>query len=311
MPGKTKIEWCDYVSNPLKAKYSSPHPGLPPNRENADLGEGAEEKRGHVCVKISEGCAHCWASSMNVRLGTGLEYSLPNVRKVTPFWDGDEVGRLLKFKPKGPFKGGRSRPLVFMADMTDVFGDWVRDEWLLNLRGILAWREDVDFVLLTKRPARMKMFFLGSSVLPNVWLGVSVENRQRAEERLYPMYALARAGWKTLASYEPALGRVDWAEWSFLDWLVCGGESGNQARPMAPAWARDARDFCKRNDIPFYFKQWGEFAPVTDLLGRGMTTFKSCPVNVEAEMMVKVGRGLAGHLLDGEVWRETPGGAHG
>lgn len=97
--------------------------------------------------------------------------------------------------------------------------------------------------------------------LPNVWLGASVEDQKRADERGEPMASLANVGWTTWASYEPALGLVDWRGWEFLKWLVAGGESGTGARPSHPDWHRAARDFCASAAIPFLFKQWGEYAP--------------------------------------------------
>ncbi len=286
MPTKTKIEWADYISNPLKAKFG--------------------EKTGHACVKISEGCAHCWASTFNVRLGTGLEYTVGNLEKVELFLDDRELERLLTFKPKGPFKNGRNRALVFPCDMTDLFGDWVPVEYIKQIFQVFGSRPEVDFLILTKRPQRMLDFIAGSRPLPNVMMGVSVENRKRMRERWSPIYELSRRGWKTAVSYEPALEQVDWYGWEYLDWVICGGESGHGARPMGLRWARRAREFCKDNGIPFFFKQWGEWAPVTDLLARGCTTFKNRPVEVEGEMMVKVGKGLAGYLLDGVEWRQRP-----
>lgn len=108
---------------------------------------------------------------------------------------------------------------------------------------------------------------LGLWPLPNVWLGVSVEDQKRADERQLPMVALAISGWLTWVSYEPALGPVDWASnggWGFLHWLVSGGESGHGARPTHPDWHRAARDFCSAHDIAFLFKQWGEYLPAID-----------------------------------------------
>lgn len=245
---------------------------------------------------------HCWASSMNVRLGTGLEYSKQNIERVRFEWSDAEQVRLLNFSPREPFKNDRSRPILFIHDMTDIFGDWVDVNFQKRTWGIMEYRPDIDFVVLTKRPARMLEFVAGSVPLANVLLGASVENQRRAEERREPMYELARRGWKTMVSYEPALGIVDWSRWWFLRWMIAGGESGNQARPTSPEAMRSARDFCLRMKVPFYFKQWGEWAAVADAVARGMTTFKKRPV----DDMVKVGKGLAGHLLDGEEWRETP-----
>jgi protein gp37 len=290
MPTKTKIEWADYISNPLKAAY---------------VAEG-KRRSGHACVKYSEGCAHCWASTFNVRLGTGLPYALQNLEKVELFLDEQELERLGKFKPRGPFKNGRERALVFPCDMTDIFGSWVSQEWRDQIFNVVGQRSDLDFLFLTKRPVQMHEYLSAWVSMPNVILGVSIENQQRALERWEAMQALAKAGWQTAISYEPALGEVDWEAWDFIKLLICGGESGQQARVMAPKRARTARDFCREHGIRYFFKQWGEFAPVADLLARGMTTFKSRPVEVEGEMMVRIGRGLAGHVLDGVEWRQMP-----
>lgn len=299
MPTKTKIEWADYVSNPLKATpLASPH----------FLGGENERKvkRGYACVKHSEGCANCWASAMNVRLGTGLAYTLPNLAKVALFWDEAEAGRLMAFKPKGPFKNGRAKPILFMHDMTDLFGGWVDMEHQKRTWGIMEERQDITFVILSKRPEQMLSFVAGSVVLPNVILGTSVENQKRADERQLPMMELARRGWQTLVSYEPALGPVEWRKgWQFLDWLICGGESGPSARPMHPNWARQARDFSHTYEIAFFFKQQGEWADVRELTARGMELFKNKPVDLDGTMMARVGKGQAGHLLDGQEWRQT------
>ena len=93
---------------------------------------------------------------------------------------------------------------------------------------------------------------------------------------------------------------VNWDGWQFLKGLVCGGESGVMARPMPPEAPREARNFCAEFDIPFFFKQWGEWIPLDHLPWvTGETTFKHKPVDVNGTMMVKVGKGLAGHVLDG------------
>lgn len=292
MPAKTKIEWADYISNPIKAMY--------------------EGKQGHACVKISEGCAHCWASTFNVRLGTGLEYTKPNLEKAEMFLDDQELNRIITFKPRGPFKNGRDRALVFAFDMTDVFGEWVDPYWIERCFAMFKARQDVDFLVLTKRPDRMMLFCFAwkqayGDALPNVFLGVSIENQKRANERVDVMREISDMGWQTVVSSEPALEPVNWQAWWWLDGLICGGESGHGARPMpirAPRWALD---FCQTYEIPFFFKQWGEYAPLSHLpWTTDKTTFSHRPVEVDGETMVRVGKGLAGHVLDGREWREMP-----
>lgn len=287
MPAKTKIEWADYISNPIKAR---------------ELKTG---KQGHACVKHSEGCTHCWASNFNIRLGTGLGYTQPNLARVEHYIDEKEFKRIVNFKPHGPFKHGRERAVVFSCDMTDIFGSWISDEWLNRLFFAMHMTPHVDWFVLTKRTDRMMNYLSekhnrGKVVISNIYLGCSVENQKRADERRGAMDAIAYMGWKTLASFEPALEAVNWEGWQFLKGLICGGESGISARPMPPEAPREARNFCAEFDIPFFFKQWGEWIPLDHLPWvTGETTFKHKPVEVNGTMMVKVGKGLAGHVLDG------------
>lgn len=88
--------------------------------------------------------------------------------------------------------------------------------------------------------------------LRNVWLSASVEDQKTANERRQPMRALARDGWLTWVSYEPALQAVDWTGWEFIKWLVAGGESGPEARPNHGRWFRTAARFCFMEKIPFF-----------------------------------------------------------
>lgn len=292
MPAKTKIEWADYISNPIKAR--------------------GNDKQGHACVKVSEGCAHCWASTFNVRLGTGMEYTLPNMQYVNLYLDEQELMRISTFKPRGPFKNKRDRALVFLFDMTDVFGDWVEDDWIEQCFSMFMARDDVDFLILTKRPDRMLKFCMDweetyRKALPNVYMGVSVENERRSLERVESMRQVSKFGWKTVVSYEPALSSVTWLHWEFIDGLICGGESGPRARPMASQWAREAANFCQELGIPYFFKQWGEWVPVGQLAWMtDKTTFAQRPIEFQGEMMVRLGKGNAGHLLDGKERREMP-----
>jgi len=98
--------------------------------------------------------------------------------------------------------------------------------------------------------------------LRNVWLGVSAEDQRRADERRDHLADLAKQGWTTFVSYEPAIGPVDWVGWDFLKQLISGGESGPGSRPSHPDWHRVARDFCKSRGIEYFFKQWGNWKPL-------------------------------------------------
>jgi protein gp37 len=201
MPQRTNIEWADYSSNPLKFMFG--------------------DKRGWFCVKISPGCANCYAETINKRFGTLKAYIAANVTLHKPYLEGKELRHLLSFRHKPPYKNGRDRPIVFPFDMTDLFGAWVPDELIDTVMAMILMRQDVDFMILTKRAQRMRTYFgrlesgrLGTAVarlkgrtvvdddwlkpwtadyvsiferndgvIPNLWLGVSAEDQQRMNER--------------------------------------------------------------------------------------------------------------------------------
>ncbi len=150
-------------------------------------------------------------------------------------------------------------------------------------------------------------------VLTNVWLGVSIEDQKRADERHGHMKELAEAGWATWVSYEPAIGPVEWHGWQFVRWLVSGGESG--PRPTHPDWHRATRDFCSDKAIPYLFKQWGTFAPkrisltefwnpatanVGEMIASPNGKLEAFPDDTgNIVAMRNVGKKAAGRLLDG------------
>lgn len=210
----------------------------------------------------------------------------------------------------------------------------------------------IEHIFLTKRPAIMANHFLGPAYrvrealigqhaqmmhlkrtqepvlewsglpMPNIILGCSVEDQERADERMPSMGVLSGAGYRTMVSYEPALGPVNWAEWKFLDWLISGGESGSQARPSHPAWHRNARDFCAVNGIAYFFKQWGEwekYDPIKhgsdekrhfiDYRGRLVGPHESNPDGTDFrdwDRVYPAGKKAAGALLDGREHRAFP-----
>lgn len=167
--------------------------------------------------------------------------------------------------------------------------------------------------------------------LPNLWLGVSVEDQDTADDRIPVLLQIPGA--KRLISYEPALGPVDLTQvdntghgFSFtdalagtkrnyhpnsrgvmrplgarLDWVICGGESGIGARPMHPNWARAVRDQCVAAGVPFFFKQWGAWANAG--IANDNATHHTWP---DGAVMRLNGKRKSGHLLDGRAWQQTP-----
>lgn len=186
--------------------------------------------------------------------------------------------------------------------------------------------------------------------LRNVHLGVSVEDQATADERI-PMLLQTPAATR-FVSIEPMLGPVDqnrrelicktWRKGltigTYLDWVICGGESGPGARPMHPDWARSLRDQCRAAEVPFFFKQWGEWAPVGPLYSDDDTDEHVAAVDGAADesgrhavldrngahwerdiaqpppgtwVMKRVGKRAAGRVLDGRTWDEFPEEQHG
>ncbi|ETX26430.1 hypothetical protein RISW2_04375 [Roseivivax isoporae LMG 25204] len=147
--------------------------------------------------------------------------------------------------------------------------------------------------------------------LSNVWLGVSAEDQRRADERV--PHLLATPAVVRFVSAEPLLGPVGLTRWSGLegdgdtmgfglDWVIVGGESGPGARPMHPDWARSLRDQCTAAGVPFFFKQWGAWAP--DEIGpEDIRSVEFPPGHVE---YLHVGKRAAGRKLDGRNWDEVP-----
>ena len=239
---KTAIEWTDYTSNPLRAR-------------NIETG-----KPGHFCEKVSPGCAHCYASTWNEkRYGTGLAFLPANRDKVEFYLNLAELAEWQK--PK--YAGSR----CFVVDMTDLFGEWISDEWLDLIFMAMAQSPHMTFQVLTKRAERMQEFvrdnwggpWAGMEIpLPNVWLGVSVENQHFADERI-PLLLETPAAVRFL-SCEPLLGALNLRPWlpdniagagafdcpsPSLDWVIAGGESAGPAkRRLVERCSATAHRFC-------------------------------------------------------------------
>jgi len=150
--------------------------------------------------------------------------------------------------------------------------------------------------------------------LPNVWTGVSVENRKHGLPRVDALRATPAA--IRFLSCEPLLEDLGQLDLTGISWVIVGGESGPGARPMHPDWARSIRDQCKAAGVPFFFKQWGEWAPLGPDSGLdpdhhypGRGNRLSVPSGVpmdEPTSMFRVGKHAAGRLLDGMLHHEFP-----
>lgn len=281
--GGTKIEWADKVWNPITG-----------------------------CTKINEGCRNCYAERMSKRLAGRYGYPKENPFKVTLHPD-----KLEPFHWKKPAR-------IFVCSMSDLFHVNVPfafvDKVVRNIR--LSSRH--IFLVLTKRPHFMKEYFEQIGSIENLWLGVSVENQKTADERI-PLL-LQTSATKRFVSYEPAIGPVDFLNIKAgehatlaslgaillggqkligLDWIIMGGESGPKARPMHPDWVREVRDQCEAVNVPFFFKQWGEWMPLASA-DEADNYPSSHMIEDDDIRYVRIGKKAAGCLLDGKEHKEMP-----
>jgi len=315
--GKTKIEWTEYSWNPVTG-----------------------------CTPISEGCQNCYAKRMANRLRGRCGYPADEPFKVT--LHEDRLGEPLRWK-----KPRR----VFVCSMGDLFHPDVPFDYITQVFDVMcSWRwpnkeaersgdesllEDPEhtFIALTKRPKRVLdwLWWLGeywpgdSPVNINltaeghfgehVWLGVTAENQQRADERIPILLQIPAA--VRFISVEPMLGPVDLAGhlelkgprrtgdgftyfWVApkLDWVIYGGETGPGARPMHPDWARSIRDQCQNAGVPSFYKSGGEWLHETQ--GIDFHEGHKYYVWPDESMSFRVGKKNAGRLLDGRTWDEMP-----
>ena len=281
------------------------------------------------CVKVSPGCAHCYAEAQNKRWGRDL-WGSAKPRQITSdaYWKQPHA-----WNADAEAAGERKR--VFCASMADVFEE--REDLVetrLRLFSVIDETPWLDWLLLTKRPQNIHKVLreeLNEASFPgNVWLGTSVEDQQRADERI-PHLLNAPAAVRFL-SCEPLLGEVDLKlnygvngrytqpmRREHLDWVIVGGESGHGARPMHPGWARSLRDQCEEFGVSFFFKQWGEWFPrdqwehnpalVLPDDGDAYSNDTRTHVFIDAGEfypMHRVGKQRAGRLLNGQTWNEFP-----
>jgi protein gp37 len=320
---ETNIEWADYTFNPWRG-----------------------------CSKVSPGCANCCAEKLSKRNPEVLGEWGPKGRRsiaAESYWK-------LPMKWERKAKKAAARKRVFCLSMGDVCDD--RPELIEpreRLKGMIAQTPNLDWLLLSKRPENYaRLFGWGDSWPRNVWLGTSVENQEEADKRIPHLLACPAA--VRFLSVEPMLGpvdltRIDWAygenEFTIpagrrlqkrfihalrgycndggqtkIDWVICGGESGPNARPMHPDWARSLRDQCVAARVPFFFKQWGEWAAETAIGATKLQAMTLKKMKVldgrlagqafhsgyweDKTVMLRVGKARAGRLLDGREWNEYP-----
>lgn len=297
---KSNIEWTDEVWNPVTG-----------------------------CNKVSAGCKNCYAEVMHRR----LQKMYPE-KYSRGFTEGpqlhDEALHL-------PLTWKRPRK-VFVNSMSDLFHEDVSFDFIDAVFSVMSSADHHTYQVLTKRAWRMYRFWQWKDAQmgfrwkpkPNIWIGVSVENQQEATDRIIALCQIDAH--VRFLSCEPLLGPLDIYGWldssqgipSRIDWVIAGGESGPNARPMHPDWVRSLRDQCKAADVPFFFKQWGEWG--TEKLFHGKKkNIKGTYLNINGHRcgfeslmdkskdyitLWKTGKNNNGNFLDGVQHLEFPSSAH-
>ena len=222
MGAKSAIEWTDATWNPVTG-----------------------------CTKITRGCDHCYAERFAERFrGTPGH----------PFKDGFD----LKLRPERLFQPlSWKRPRrVFVNSMSDLFHKEIPATFIDRVFDTMEATDRHVFQVLTKRSSLMMTYLrrrYGSRPAPqHIWCGVSVEDHT-ATTRIRHLRQTPIS--TRFLSIEPLLGPIGNVDLEGIAWVIVGGESGPKARPMQLAWVIDIRDRCKREGVPFFFKQWGGRTP--------------------------------------------------
>lgn len=219
MSDGSKIEWTDATWNPVRG-----------------------------CTKISPGCKHCYAQTFSERFR-----GVPG----HPFEQGFDL-RLVPEKLDEPFRWSSPR-MVFVNSMSDLFHEDVPDDYIWQISRVMLAADWHIYQVLTKRAERMVSLLCtrlrAAAEVPNIWWGVSVENRRHGVPRIKTLRdSPARV---KFLSIEPLLEDLGPLDLGSIDWAIVGGESGPKARPIRPEWVRNLRDQCDQAKVPFFFKQWG------------------------------------------------------
>ncbi len=174
-----------------------------------------------------------------------------------PFEQGFDL-RLVPEKLAEPLRW-RTPKMIFVNSMSDLFHEQVPDEYIVNVARVMRLANWHTYQVLTKRSDRMRDLLNGklqfASMQPNIWWGVSVENRKQGLPRIEHLReAPARV---RFLSIEPLLEDLGTFSLKSISWVIVGGESGPGARLMSKDWVLSIRDLCRRSQVPFFFKQWG------------------------------------------------------
>ena len=222
MAGTSKIEWTEATWNPVTG-----------------------------CTKISPGCDHCYAARFAERFRNTAGH---------PYEQGFDL-RMHETRLSAPLKWKKPRT-IFVNSMSDLFHTGVPSKYIDRVFDVMEEATRHTFQVLTKRSGRMQRYlqkrYRHTDPPGHIWMGVSVEDNPRAVRIRHLREA---PGAIRFLSLEPLLEPLTELDLTAIDWVIVGGESGPGARPMSEQWVRDIRDQCSRDDVAFFFKQWGGRTP--------------------------------------------------
>lgn len=247
MAGTSSIEWTDVTWNPVAG-----------------------------CTVMSAGCTNCYAMRMAARLqAMGHSSYAGTTRKSGKrhVWTGKT--NLVPSVLEQPYKWRKPRH-VFVNSMSDLFAEGVPFDYVARVWSVMEEIDRHTYQVLTKRPDRMAKFLetRKKRVPSNIWIGTSVEDI-RVVDRIAE---LSRCPAEIrFISFEPLIGSVGNVDLSKVAWAIVGGESGPNSRAMDRSWVDEIHTQCRKQDVSFFFKQWGG-------------------TNKKA----------AGRILDGRTWDEMP-----
>lgn len=218
------------------------------------------------CTKVSEGCRHCYAERMALRLRAMGNRRYVNGFEVTLHDDIVDLPKTLR-QPR----------LIFVNSMSDLFHEDVPEEFINRVFETMADCPQHTFQVLTKRSRRLRDIAKGLPWPKNVWIGVSVENG-RVLSRIDDLRQVPAA--VRFLSCEPLLGPIEDLDLAGIAWVIVGGESGPGARPMIHEWVESILKQCRRAKVAFFFKQWG--GPRKDFTGRKLNgrTYDELPTTL-------------------------------
>lgn len=274
MGDKSGIQWTDATWSPIRARVREDAKAIAESKGYTSLLPIIQPGRvGPHCEHTSPGCTRCYSETNNSRClptnGTGLPFDRRSRDLVEVFVD--EKILAVPFHWRKPRK-------IFVCSQTDLFGEFVSNSDIYAVLCVIAQNERHTFQILTKQAARMQeymeRFVSGGVPLSNLWLGVSAEDQQRADERI-PLLLKTPATVR-FVSYEPAIGPVDFKRWLTpgpiqdgkglrgrevgtdpLDLIIIGGESGPGARPFNIEWAQRVIEQCDATGAACFVKQVG------------------------------------------------------